>query len=617
MHYTETEEKVKPGAEFVDERTALGHLKKFIACVWDPDDVVEIRPIEEGTARVAHKDFGRAESLPVAFDSMRAMNQLGWHMYAGVNPRPTEGVSGDASIVLARCLFADFDGGCTVEQALAKIQAAGMPRPSMLIDSGGGAHTYWRLCDPIDDLAEFRLLQKRIAAALGSDKTIHNPERIMRLPGFLNCKVKYGKPRRVNVVESDPARRYGLAEVVDKLPELPARPTPSSGSYSSRPGGPDGVNRCESYLRKIADSIEGCRGSNPMLQAACETVKFDLSPDQAWEVMDWYNEQKCDPKWTDKQIRHKLASAENKAGHERGSRNQERFTAADFGDIDVSGIVDEKPPEKATEAPVEPAADNGQPTAEAAQAAEAAEEVADDGFVDESFQFAATLDLDCYMPPGIIGDFVRHSLATALYPQPAAAFAAAVAMMATVTGRKVTDTNRTRTNGYFIVTGESRSGKDSPRQLNKDLLVLAGGEKLLGGEYIQSSTSIVTALQTGGGISLFQLDELGCLLDACKPGASMTSCMGQIKGTLMRLYNSSSGLWNGDAYAAVQRNITILCPHAVLLGTSTPARFWESLTSENVTDGLIGRFTVFECAGRVRPNPDKWAPPPESLVAPV
>jgi hypothetical protein len=54
--------------------------------------------------------------------------------------------------------------------------------------SGHGLHMYWRFVTPCTDLDAWRSLQKDLIACVRSDPSVHNPERIMRLPGFLNCK---------------------------------------------------------------------------------------------------------------------------------------------------------------------------------------------------------------------------------------------------------------------------------------------------------------------------------------------------------------------------------------------------------------------------------------------
>ena len=60
----------------------------------------------------------------------------------------------------------------------------------MVIHSGHGIHTYWKLEEPLNDMDKWRQVQQRMNSVLDADITIKNPERIMRLPGFLNVKEK-------------------------------------------------------------------------------------------------------------------------------------------------------------------------------------------------------------------------------------------------------------------------------------------------------------------------------------------------------------------------------------------------------------------------------------------
>jgi hypothetical protein len=71
----------------------------------------------------------------------------------------------------------------------------------------------------------------------------------------------------------------------------------------------------------------------------------------------------------------------------------------------------------------------------------------DDEPEDEADLFADltdhTLPGDCLAVPGLVGEVMRHTLATSLYPQPELALAGAIALVGTITGRKVTDAYRT------------------------------------------------------------------------------------------------------------------------------------------------------------------------------
>ena len=172
-------------------------LAAFTAMLFEPDDIVEIRCIRGKAPNTQiEKRWTIAHTLPNMADELTALNQQGFNVYAGPNPRREAGKSGDANVLLARCLFCDFDGiepgdGCgRWEFVLGRIIEAELPEPDMVICSGHGIHTYWKLEEPLNNMEKWRQVQRRMNSVLDADRTIQNPERIMRLPGFLNVKKK-------------------------------------------------------------------------------------------------------------------------------------------------------------------------------------------------------------------------------------------------------------------------------------------------------------------------------------------------------------------------------------------------------------------------------------------
>ena len=96
--------------------------------------------------------------------------------------------------------------------------------------------------------------------------------------------------------------------------------------------------------------------------------------------------------------------------------------------------------------------------------------------------------------PGLIGDLMDYTLRTSIYPQPELALAAAIALIGTITGRKVCDARGTRTNVYVMGLCPPASGKERARSVNKEALVRAGGERMLGPESIGSSAGLISVL---------------------------------------------------------------------------------------------------------------------------
>ncbi len=169
-------------------------LQTYSQMLFEPDDIVELRLIKAGAKPIQR--WITAKELPEQAAMLSRFNQNGYNIYAGPNPRREAGKSGDANVLLARCLFCDFDGiepgdGCgRWEFVLGRIIEAKLPEPDMAICSGHGIHTYWKLEEPLHDMDKWRQVQQRINSVLNADTTIKNPERIMRLPGFLNVKEK-------------------------------------------------------------------------------------------------------------------------------------------------------------------------------------------------------------------------------------------------------------------------------------------------------------------------------------------------------------------------------------------------------------------------------------------
>lgn len=87
----------------------------------------------------------------------------------------------------------------------------------------------------------------------------------------------------------------------------------------------DKLERCWAYLQKCPEAISGSGGHKATYRAACETIRFDLSASDAAEVMRRWNAEKCDEKWTPKEIDHKLnQAAKNVGAADRGFRLRER-----------------------------------------------------------------------------------------------------------------------------------------------------------------------------------------------------------------------------------------------------------------------------------------------------
>lgn len=72
---------------------------------------------------------------------------------------------------------------------------------------------------------------------------------------------------------------------------------------------PKMARRIAKYLDKIDPAVSGNGGHNQTFRVACLLVhQFELSDLDAMPLLKSYS-QRCSPPWSDKDLRHKLASA--------------------------------------------------------------------------------------------------------------------------------------------------------------------------------------------------------------------------------------------------------------------------------------------------------------------
>ena len=102
---------------------------QFISCIFEQDDLVEIRNIREvDGVKSSTSHFIKAQNLHTLSEDLNQANSDGQHIYFGANPRKREGRKAE-DVALARCLFADFDN-IDPEDAVAIIKAKGLPDPT-------------------------------------------------------------------------------------------------------------------------------------------------------------------------------------------------------------------------------------------------------------------------------------------------------------------------------------------------------------------------------------------------------------------------------------------------------------------------------------------------------
>lgn len=114
----------------------------------------------------------------------------------------------EANVIAIRAVFIDADTAAAVERLHRFIELSGL-EPTVRVASGGVAdgvekeHAYWRIrgC-PLDQFTE---AQRTLISRIGSDPSICDLPRIMRLPGFWHLKYA---PRQTRIITIAPTVEY-------------------------------------------------------------------------------------------------------------------------------------------------------------------------------------------------------------------------------------------------------------------------------------------------------------------------------------------------------------------------------------------------------------------------
>jgi|GEM_PF-3292137 len=295
-------------------------VQQFVSCLYEPDDVVEVRALKNGAAC---KFWYRARHLTAVVPDLERLNRDAWNVYVGVNPRKAEGLSADENVAACRALVADFDhieatdGLSPSEIVLSIIENRGLPVPSMTIFSGHGIHVYWRLSEPMTP-DKWRDLQVRLNACLGSDSTIRNPERIMRLPGFVNVK-DASKPADCFIVYADKDLIYPLADIEAHLPEIKPAAVTAQPVHVKPDGYAERKARGTLYGLKWEGVTLGERNQAAFRHSASMLRDFELADGDAWEIVGSWNSRN-DPPLDERELRQAFGDAKKYAKGAVGSK---------------------------------------------------------------------------------------------------------------------------------------------------------------------------------------------------------------------------------------------------------------------------------------------------------
>lgn len=525
----------------------------------------------------------------------RAVNRL---RPAGRNP-----TTADTDIVRRRWLLIDCDprrasgvssSNAEHESALAKareirdgLSSLGWADPIMT-DSGNGAQLMYRIDLPADDGELVRRVIGEIAKAsseqVAIDTSVHNPARIWRLPGTMNCKG-----------DSIPERPHRMARILDKPQDIVS---------VSRAQMQDIVSYQNEDTQTDAPD-DDWKHTMPAFDLDSWITQYcpELGSPQPWKGGRKWIFPVCpfNEAHTNKSavlIQEPSGAVAFKCHHNGCSGNDwralrelrepgcyDRREEAN-SDVDLSGILKPNRIEKQEkEAPLFP----------------------NPGPVPDKL-----LSI-----PGFIDDVVKLLMQSAPYPNRVLSFTGALALLAFLVGRKVQDKRDNRSNIYLIALADSGTGKDHPRKVNFNIAFRAGvagaiGDAFASGEGLEDALFMHPSM-------LFQADEFDCIFNTLK--YSKDNRAESINEKLLKFYGASNTIYPLRKKASAKKKdgtvheiAHIVNPNLVLLGTAIPQYFYESLSRRVLENGLVARCIIVEAGKRGEAGNPQPITPSDSLI---
>lgn len=209
-------------------------------------------------------------SLEGCARKLEQLNARGAGVFVTVNQTDGHGRTA-ANVTGLRALFVDKDDGVLDEA----------PGANVRVRTARGEHAYW-LLSPEESRTEFGAAQKRLIAALGTDPSIHDLPRIMRLPGFFHMK---GEPFMVEcwIDEDEPHRT--IAEVMALFPALEAAQSRADRTQKATRPTLTGSARLDKPIAELALARDNRNDRLTRVSLFAGDLVFagEISEDEAWD----------------------------------------------------------------------------------------------------------------------------------------------------------------------------------------------------------------------------------------------------------------------------------------------------------------------------------------------
>lgn len=246
-------------------------------------------------ARLAQVLHGTLESLHPTLAAANARAGVFWQ----INEGPLEGPRKADRITRVRTLAIDTDGA-EVEPILADLTASGVRYHAHVETSPGKAHIYIKLADC--PLGRFKHLQKALAAKYGTDASICDLSRVMRVPDYYHRK---DAPFLVRLVSLNDHPSYSTDEVVQRL-GLALVPAGEVPAFTEVPGFTIDAGRAYAQGREIAaaaaPAVEGDDGSRWAIAVAQSLMDCGNDVPATTRIMSEAFNPRCEPPWDEDEL---------------------------------------------------------------------------------------------------------------------------------------------------------------------------------------------------------------------------------------------------------------------------------------------------------------------------
>lgn len=325
----------KTKGQLTPDLKASRQFLEFLTGERDPAVTFQVFDDTAQRPELAGHRHGRL-SDPAIRDWLLGRNKQGCGVYVTVNATDGKGRS-RRNVVTARAVWNDFDG--TPRPAAFQIE------PGCVTETSPGRFQTFVRIEPTTDLNAASDAQARLAAYYGTDRTITDPARVCRLPGFLHNKREPFRSRIVALNEFESP--VTLEEVATAHPCEYRRPSErrDEGRAEEPEAGfdnPIDVARAREFLEDAPPSIEGEGGNRNAYNIACELNDMGISPDLSLELMtadDGWNS-RCEPEWSSEELETIIANA---ARYKVGSAGQKSAAEPLFDEPIDAGAYDDAP----------------------------------------------------------------------------------------------------------------------------------------------------------------------------------------------------------------------------------------------------------------------------------